>query len=106
MARPRKHVDLVEIIGRRWSGQSFPEIARGMRLGYGTVVRAYRHATEVLQAVQNPTAARLGGVTKGKDAELLRDWVSDPPLDVCRQELAVGSGHQEVQGVNDLGNSL
>jgi len=59
MARPRKHVDLLEVIGRRWAGQRFPVIARRMRLGYGTVVRAYRTATVALLAVQNPKAVKL-----------------------------------------------
>ena len=66
MARPRKQVDLLEVIGRRWAGQSFPEIARRMRLGYGTVVRAYRKATVALQAVQNPKAVKLQPVTGGE----------------------------------------
>jgi hypothetical protein len=61
--RPRTPVDLVEVIGRRWAGQSFPAIARGMRIGYGTVVRAYHTATLALQAVQNPRAAKLRTVT-------------------------------------------
>ena len=47
------------MIGRRWAAQSFPVIARRMRLGYGTVVRAYRQATMALQAVQNPEAVKL-----------------------------------------------
>lgn len=51
--RPRKPVDLIELIGRRWAGESFPVIARRMHLGYGTVVRAHRTATMALQAVQN-----------------------------------------------------
>ena len=59
MARPRKHVDLVEIIGRRWAGQSFPTIARSMRLGRGTVHRAYRSALAALQASQNPALPKL-----------------------------------------------
>ena len=59
MARPRKPVDLTEVIGRRWAGQSFPVIARSMHLGYGTVVRAYRTATVALQAVQNPKAEQI-----------------------------------------------
>jgi len=66
MARPRRQVDLLEVIGRRWAGQSFPVIARRMRLGYGTVVRAYGKATVALQAVQNPNAAKLGAVTGGE----------------------------------------
>jgi len=59
VARPRKTVDLAEVIVRRWSGQSFPVIARQMHLGYGTVVRGYNKATAALKAVQNPKAAKL-----------------------------------------------
>jgi DNA-directed RNA polymerase specialized sigma24 family protein len=61
MARPRKPVDLIEVIGRRWAGQSFREIARSMGLGLGTVVRAHRQAIESLAAFQNPTAADASG---------------------------------------------
>jgi DNA-directed RNA polymerase specialized sigma24 family protein len=56
MARPRKPVDLVEVIGRRWAGQSFREIARRTGLGLGTVVRAHRQAMESLAAFQNHKA--------------------------------------------------
>ena len=37
-----------------------------MRLGYGTVVRAYRKTTVALLAVQNPKAGKLQAVS---DAE-------------------------------------
>jgi hypothetical protein len=66
--RPRMHVDLVEVIGRRWAGESFPAIARRMHLGYGTVVRAYHTATVALQAVQKPKAATLRAVKPGVQA--------------------------------------
>jgi hypothetical protein len=62
--RPRKTVDLVDLIGRRWSGQSFREIARQTGLGLGTVVRAHRQAIERVAALQNPNAAKLSPVTR------------------------------------------
>ena len=62
MGRPRTPVDLVEVIGRRWAGQSFREIARGTHLGLGTVVRAHRQAIEALGAFQNPIATNLRSV--------------------------------------------
>ncbi len=73
MARPKKHVDLIEVIGRRWAGESFPVIARRMRLGRGTVHRAYRSAIAALQAAQNPKPPRLRTVTE--DAETLESWL-------------------------------
>jgi hypothetical protein len=54
---------LVEVIGRRWAGQSFREIARRTHLGLGTVVRAHRQAIEALGAFQNPIAANVRTVT-------------------------------------------
>jgi hypothetical protein len=59
--RPKQQVDLVEVIGRRWAGQSFRTIARRMGLGLGTVVRAHRQAVASLGAFQNPTAPGAAG---------------------------------------------
>jgi len=55
MARPRKYVDVAELIGLRQSGHSWPAIARRMRLGQGTVFRAYRNAISSSQPFQNST---------------------------------------------------
>jgi hypothetical protein len=59
MARPRKQVDVVEVLRLRLEGQSWPVIARRMRLGLGTVYRAYRHAIEALKPFQNASSVRL-----------------------------------------------
>jgi hypothetical protein len=67
MARPRKAVDLAEVIARRWSGQSFPVIARQLHLGYGTVVRGYNKATAALRAVQNAKAVNLRTLADDSD---------------------------------------
>ena len=49
MARPRKHVETLEILRLRLDGFSWSCIARRMRLGLGTVYRAYRTAIDSLQ---------------------------------------------------------
>jgi hypothetical protein len=59
MARPRKQVDVVEVLRLRLEGLSWPVIARRMRLGLGTVYRAYRRAIEALKPFQNPSSVRL-----------------------------------------------
>ena len=59
MARPRKRVDTIEVLRLRLAGFSWPQIARLMALGQGTVYRAYREAIEALQPFQNPKAAKL-----------------------------------------------
>ena len=53
MARPRKYVDIAEVVRLRQLGLSWPSIAAKMRLGQGTVVRAHRAAGGVAQAFQN-----------------------------------------------------
>jgi hypothetical protein len=53
MARPRKHVDVVQVLALRLAGHSWPEIARRTNLGLGTVYRAYRAALVKLQPFQN-----------------------------------------------------
>jgi len=62
MARPRKRVDTIEVLRLRLAGFSWPQIARLMALGQGTVYRAYREAIEALQPFQNHKAAKLRGV--------------------------------------------
>ena len=59
MARPRKQVETLEVLRLRLDGISWPCIARRMRLGLGTVYRAYRTAIDSLQPFQNPKTARI-----------------------------------------------
>jgi DNA-directed RNA polymerase specialized sigma24 family protein len=54
MARPRKQVDVVEVLRLRLEGLSWPDIAARMRLGLGTVYRAYRKAHAAIAPFQNP----------------------------------------------------
>lgn len=53
MPRPRLNVDLVQIVGLRYAGFSWRDIARQTRLGKGTVVRYHRRALELLALSQN-----------------------------------------------------
>ena len=57
MGRPRKAVDVDEVQRLRDAGCSWPEIARRMGLGYGTVYRAHRHDLNRLVPIQNPVSA-------------------------------------------------
>jgi len=59
MARPRKPVDVVEVLRFRLAGESWPAIARRMRLGLGTVYRAYRQAIDALKPFQNPKPSKI-----------------------------------------------
>ena len=59
MARPRKQVDVVEVLRLRLEGLSWPVIARRTGLGLGTVYRAYRTAIDALKPFQNPKDTRL-----------------------------------------------
>jgi hypothetical protein len=69
MARPRKNVDLVEIIGLRYAGFSWRDIARRTRLGKGTVVRYHRRALELLALSQNGKKLRCGRASgRGKSS--------------------------------------
>lgn len=45
MGRPRKDVDVAEVVRLRECGLSWPKIARRMRFGQGTVFRAFQRAT-------------------------------------------------------------
>jgi len=63
MGRPRKNVDIVEVIGRRWAGESFRAIAHHTGHGLGTIVRAHQQAMASLAAFQNAIAANLRTVT-------------------------------------------
>lgn len=56
MARPRKHVDVIEVLRLRLAGMSWPQIARQCNLGLGTVYRAYRVAIDKLKPFQNGKA--------------------------------------------------
>lgn len=57
--RPRRPVDSAEVVRLRAEGQSWPAIARRMRLGVGTVFRAYHAFENRAEAFQNPVAANL-----------------------------------------------
>jgi hypothetical protein len=59
LARPRKSIDIVEVLRLRLGGHSWPQIARSMGLGQETVYRAYRKAIDALQPFQNPKAAKI-----------------------------------------------
>ena len=65
MARPRVDVNILQIIGLRWSGQSWREIASQTGLGYGTARRAYRTAVALLQVSQNPKVNGLNSTLGG-----------------------------------------
>lgn len=56
MARPKKQVNVAEVLRLRREGKSWPAIARKVRLGLGTVYRAAQNAPEPFQ---NPTAGTL-----------------------------------------------
>ena len=66
MARPRKHVDVVEVLKLRLEGLSWPVIARRTGLGLGTVYRAYRTAIDALKPFQNPKVDRSGSTLGGQ----------------------------------------
>lgn len=51
--RPRKNIDILQIIGLRWAGHSWREIASQTGLGRGTVHDAYRAAVALLSASEN-----------------------------------------------------
>lgn len=53
MARPRKHVDTVEVLRLRLDGLSWRDIAVRMGLGVGTVFRYHQAALNALAAFQN-----------------------------------------------------
>jgi hypothetical protein len=53
MARPRKQVDVLAVLGLRLSGASWREISAQTGLGLGTVFRAHRTALDTLAAFQN-----------------------------------------------------
>lgn len=59
MARPRKSINVLEILRLRLEGFSWPQIARRTGLGQGTVYRAYRTAIAAPQPFQNPKAVQL-----------------------------------------------
>lgn len=56
MARPRKSVDVVEVLRLRLAGGSFRDIASTTGLGHGTIHRAFHQALDLLAASQNPKA--------------------------------------------------
>ena len=57
MARPRKQVDVAEVLKLRLQGLSWPAISRKMRLGVGTVHRAHRKATDAVMPVAQTSAS-------------------------------------------------
>jgi DNA invertase Pin-like site-specific DNA recombinase len=54
MARPRKQVDVAEVLRLRTAGHSLREIASELRLGRGTVHRVLKRTLERAMASQNP----------------------------------------------------
>jgi hypothetical protein len=71
MARPRKHVDVVEVLKLRLEGLSWPVIARRTGLGLGTVYRAYRTAIDALKPFQNSKDNRLNSTRATEDNEVI-----------------------------------
>jgi hypothetical protein len=63
MARPRKYVDINEVIALRSAGQSYRSIARQTGHGVGTIFRCHQETIASLAAFQNPKAAKLRAVT-------------------------------------------
>jgi len=59
IGRPRKIFDRQQVVLLRGQGRSWPEIARTMRVGVGTVVRAYRGLTAAPAPFQNPPPEAL-----------------------------------------------
>lgn len=60
LGRPRVSVDAAEIVRRRQRGESWREIASGMRLGLGTVLRAYPTPRNAPSAFQKLLAGPSG----------------------------------------------
>jgi hypothetical protein len=56
MARPRKQVDVVEVLRLRLAGESFRDIASRTGLGRGTIHRVFHQALDLLKASQNRKA--------------------------------------------------
>ena len=54
--RPRKAVNVIDILWRRLAGESWRQIARRTGLGQGTVYRAYRKTIDARQSFQKPKA--------------------------------------------------
>jgi hypothetical protein len=69
--RPRKNVDILQIIGLRWAGHSWREIASQTGLGRGTVHDAYWAAVALLKASENPKNA--GAVERAANEKPDRD---------------------------------
>ena len=63
MGRPRKVLNPVEVIARRWLGESYRSIARSMHAGAGSIFRCHKGALASLGAFQNAKAAILQTVT-------------------------------------------
>jgi hypothetical protein len=61
MGRPRKHIDVVNVLRLRLAGRSWPQIARQLGLGQTTAYRAYRIINGRAQAFPKPQ----GGQTVG-----------------------------------------
>jgi hypothetical protein len=77
MARPRKHVDVLEVLRLRLDGHSWPFIARETHLGLGTVYRAYRAAIVKLQPFQNPKPRVFQAIPNDK---FTKRWPEHSPL--------------------------
>jgi hypothetical protein len=69
--RPRKNVDVVEILCLKRSGLSWREIAQQTRLGKGTVVRYHREAIARLALSQNPKTGAAAKRPEGPNADRL-----------------------------------
>ena len=57
--RPRRQVDVEQVKRLRAQGHSWREIARQLRLGYGTVYEAVQPRTTRKEVIENCTAEAL-----------------------------------------------
>jgi DNA invertase Pin-like site-specific DNA recombinase len=57
--RPRRQVDVEQVKRLRAQGHSWREIARQLRLGYGTVYEAVQPRTARKEVIENCTAEAL-----------------------------------------------
>ena len=61
MGRPRREVDVLEILRLRLERVPWPEIASRLHLGQGTAYRAYRSAIDAIRPFQNAKARKCSG---------------------------------------------
>jgi hypothetical protein len=102
MARPRKQVDVAEIVRLHRDGLSFPVIARRMRLGLGTVHRASHGAVDALQPFQNLSKTILQTEPHENSAKPAANVRCNPP----REPHSAPSKWSAWRAVGAVGNLL